>query len=87
MKEVQIEDIRMVKCVGQYDSPWMEGFVPAWKILGLKNIAEGFVAALKNLQKHKDNIISVGFSKEVLINMGADSMILKGQNKGRKKDL
>ena len=64
----------------------MNEFVPNWKLLGLKNIGEGFKLIADHLMKHKDNIIKVGFSDEVVFTLGKHQIILKGKNAGRKKD-
>lgn len=83
---VQIDCPEEQNYTGLYDAPSMEDFLPAWKLMGLSSIEEGFIAVFSNLQKHKDSIISRGFSKEVLFGLGDNALILKGKNEGRKKD-
>lgn len=64
-----------------------EEFVPAWKQVGLSSKAEGFKMVSDYLFSHKDNIINLGFSPEVLFLLGDTGFILKGKNVGRKKDM
>ena len=61
-------------------------FTPNWKLLGWKE-EDKFKKIFDYLFAHKDNIIKLGFSEEVLFSLGNQIFILKGKNAGRKKDM
>ena len=60
-------------------------FTPNWKLLGWKE-EERFKKIFDYLYAHKENIIKLGFSEEVIFTLGKQQFILKGKNAGRKKD-
>ena len=62
-------------------------FTPAWKLQGWKDQGEAFKRITDYLFAHKDNIIKLGFSEEVVFTLGDTQIILKGKNVGRKKDM
>lgn len=62
-------------------------FEPAYLKTGAKNFGEAIKKIADYLFKHKDNIISRGFTEEVTFTLGQNQIILKGKNVGRKKDL
>ncbi len=64
----------------------MDNFVPNWKTLGWGSQASAYKHIADYLFAHKNNIIKLGFSEEVIFNVGGNQIILKGKNVGRKKD-
>lgn len=62
-------------------------FIPNWKSLGMESSQEGMMHVMKHLFECKDAIIARGFSSEVVFTLGENQFILKGKNKGRKKDV